>query len=83
MAIEDAACLARTLLDEPDLAAAFAAYESARLPRTAYVGRQSRRIGAIGQFENRWVVHLRDRIARTALSISHNMTLNSVYSYKA
>ena len=49
MAIEDAACLAKCASRTADLAAAFRDYEDLRRPRTAFIARQSRRIGAIGQ----------------------------------
>ena len=70
MAIEDAACLAKQLLAFPDVAVAFRSYEALRRPRTAHVTRQARRIGAIGQWENPWIVKARDAITRLVLSHS-------------
>ncbi len=83
MAIEDAACLAKSLRGEPDLAAGFAAYEEARRGRTTFVGRQSRRIGAIGQLENPIVVAARNLVTRAVLFASRDMTLNSVYGFES
>jgi FAD-dependent urate hydroxylase len=82
MAIEDAACLAKCLLAAPDVAQAFRAYEVLRRPRTTQIGRQARRIGAIGQWENPWVVRVRDLATRLVLSRSAGMQLNPIYSYE-
>ncbi len=82
MAIEDAACLARELLAAPSIAAGFGAYEAKRKRRTALVGRQARRIGAIGQWENRWMVGGRNLVARLFLSHTAEKRLNSVYAYE-
>jgi len=65
-----------------EVAAAFRSYEDMRMRRTAFVGRQSRRIGAIGQWENRWVVAGRNLAARIVLSLSPDMRLNPVYAYE-
>jgi 2-polyprenyl-6-methoxyphenol hydroxylase-like FAD-dependent oxidoreductase len=82
MAIEDAACLAKALCGAPNLAAGFRAYEARRVRRTAAVGRQARRIGAIGQWQNRWIVTGRDFLTRLVLAQAGEMRLNSVYAYK-
>jgi 2-polyprenyl-6-methoxyphenol hydroxylase-like FAD-dependent oxidoreductase len=82
MAIEDAAALAKLLPQATDITAAFRAYERMRRARTAYVARQSRRIGAIGQWENPWIVKGRNFITRLVLSCSPNEQLNAVYAYK-
>ena len=82
MAIEDAACLAKFLPGAADVAAAFRAYEAMRRSRTAFVARQARRIGAIGQWENPWIVKARDFITRLVLSRSPDVQLNAVYAYK-
>lgn len=82
MAIEDAACLARCLEVEPGVAAAFRRYETARRNRTAFVGRQARRIGMIGQWENRWIVAARNVTARVVLAVhASDMRRNPVYGY--
>jgi len=82
MAIEDAVCVAKCLAAGQEVAAAFRSYEDMRMRRTAFVGRQSRRIGAIGQWENRWVVAGRNLAARIVLSLSPDMRLNPVYAYE-
>jgi hypothetical protein len=53
-----------------------------RKRRTAFVGRQARRIGAIGQWENRWMVRGRNFITRLVLSHTAEMSLNDVYAYE-
>jgi 2-polyprenyl-6-methoxyphenol hydroxylase-like FAD-dependent oxidoreductase len=82
LAIEDAACLAKLLRDGGDVAAAFRAYEGSRRGRTATIARQSRRIGAIGQWENRWLVPARNLVARLVLTRSPNVQLNTMYAYQ-
>jgi 2-polyprenyl-6-methoxyphenol hydroxylase-like FAD-dependent oxidoreductase len=82
MAIEDAACLVKSLLAAPDIAAAFAAYEGRRKRRTAFVGRQARRIGAVGQWENWWMVGGRNFVTQLVLSGATAMRLNTVYAYE-
>ena len=83
MAIEDAACLVKSVLAAPSIAAGFCAYEAMRKGRTASVGRQSRQIGAIGQWENRWMVTGRNLVTRLVLSRTAGMSLNAVYAYEA
>jgi 2-polyprenyl-6-methoxyphenol hydroxylase-like FAD-dependent oxidoreductase len=82
MAIEDAACLAKSLQSEPDLARAFLAYEEARTRRTAFVGLRSRHIGTIGQLENRVLTQARDAIAQFVLRVSGDIALSTVYAYE-
>jgi 2-polyprenyl-6-methoxyphenol hydroxylase-like FAD-dependent oxidoreductase len=82
LAIEDAACLVKSLLAAPSIAAGFCAYEAMRKRRTAFVGRQARRIGAIGQWENRWMVSGRNFVTRVVLSHTAEMRLNAVYAYE-
>ena len=83
MAIEDAACLAKSLCALPDVALAFRSYEETRGPRTARIARQARRIGAIGQWENPWIVRGRDFLTRLVLSRPPDAQLNAVYAYEA
>jgi 2-polyprenyl-6-methoxyphenol hydroxylase-like FAD-dependent oxidoreductase len=82
MAIEDAACLAKCLLASADVVSAFRAYEAMRGPRTAHIARQARRIGAIGQWENPWIVKGRNLITRLVLSRSPDIQLNAIYAYE-
>jgi 2-polyprenyl-6-methoxyphenol hydroxylase-like FAD-dependent oxidoreductase len=82
MAIEDAACLAKALKQDGNLARAFSAYENGRRGRTAFVGRHSRRIGYLGQMENGFAAMARDALAKVVLTVSGDMALNSVYAYE-
>ena len=82
MAIEDAATLAKLLPGAADLAGAFRAYEAVRGPRTAYIARQSRRIGMIGQWENPWVVRGRNFVTKLVLARPPDVQLNAVYAYE-
>jgi 2-polyprenyl-6-methoxyphenol hydroxylase-like FAD-dependent oxidoreductase len=82
LAIEDAACLAKQLLRFSDTASAFRAYEARRRGRTASICRQARRIGAIGQWENLWMVKGRNLVTRLVLAHSPAMRLNSLYTHE-
>jgi 2-polyprenyl-6-methoxyphenol hydroxylase-like FAD-dependent oxidoreductase len=82
MAIEDAAWLAKLLPEAPDVTAAFRAYEATRGPRTAFVARQARRIGMIGQWENPLIAGTRNFLTRLVLSRPPDVQLNAVYCYK-
>ena len=82
MAIEDAACLAKCLLGSSDMTSGFRTYEALRRSRTAHMAMQSRRIGAIGQWENPWVARSRDLITRLFLSRSPDMQLKAMYAYE-
>ena len=82
MAIEDAANLAKVLPGATDVAAAFRAYEKLRQARTAYIARQARRIGVIGQWRNPLLVHGRNFFTRLVLARPPDGQLNAVYAYK-
>ncbi len=58
-ALEDAVVLARFLREANDIAAALRAYEAQRIPRTSSIVTQSRRVGAIGQWQHPVAVQLR------------------------
>jgi len=65
MALEDAAVLAELLAARPgDPAPTLAAWEARRRPRVAWVQRQSRRIGRVGQWEGRLAAGLRRAVLR-------------------
>jgi 2-polyprenyl-6-methoxyphenol hydroxylase-like FAD-dependent oxidoreductase len=64
-AIEDAVVLARFLDEEGDIEAALRLYEERRADRVAYVVRQSRRLGRVGQLENPLLRRLCDATLRT------------------
>jgi 2-polyprenyl-6-methoxyphenol hydroxylase-like FAD-dependent oxidoreductase len=61
-AIEDAAALATRLRAAPTVAAALQAYESQRLTRANAIVAQSRRLGEIAQWQNRWAAGARDTL---------------------
>lgn len=82
MAIEDGACLAKCLIESTDIASAFRTYEGKRQSRTAYVSRQARRIGVVGQWENPWIVKGRDIVTRLVLSRSPDMQSDAIYAYE-
>lgn len=82
MAIEDAACLAKCLLVSSDMKLGLRTYEALRGSRTAQMARQARRIGAIGQWENPWIVRGRDLITHLVLSRSPDMQLKAMYAYE-
>lgn len=64
LAIEDAWILARELSRGHEIESAFARYEAARFARCAEITEFSRRLGIVGQFENRWLCALRDVVFR-------------------
>ena len=82
MAIEDGACLAKSLLAAPDVAAAFRGYEVSRKSRTAFVARQARRIGMIGQWENAWIANARNFAAGLVISHMPKSRFKAVYGYE-
>jgi 2-polyprenyl-6-methoxyphenol hydroxylase-like FAD-dependent oxidoreductase len=82
MAIEDAACLSKCLERHPGAVPALRAYEKMRGPRTAHIARQARRVGAIGQWENPWIVRGRNLVTGLVLSLSPDMTRNSTYAHE-
>ncbi|HEX8981706.1 MAG TPA: FAD-dependent monooxygenase [Ktedonobacterales bacterium] len=63
-AIEDAVVLADCLSAERSLASALHAYEARRLKRANAVVADSRRIGRMGQMEQRWALSARDAVFR-------------------
>jgi 2-polyprenyl-6-methoxyphenol hydroxylase-like FAD-dependent oxidoreductase len=63
-AIEDALVLMGSLGENGDVEAALRLYEGRRAERTAYVVRQSRRLGRIAQLENPLACRLRDAVLR-------------------
>ena len=59
MAIEDALILAQCLAREVQIETRLREYEARRFKRTAFITRESRRTGRIGQMENNLAVALR------------------------
>jgi 2-polyprenyl-6-methoxyphenol hydroxylase-like FAD-dependent oxidoreductase len=82
MAIEDAACLAKLLPKASGVSEAFRSYEAMRITRTAAIARQARRIGFIGQWENPWIIRVRNCATRLVLSGMPHTQLNAVYGYE-
>jgi 2-polyprenyl-6-methoxyphenol hydroxylase-like FAD-dependent oxidoreductase len=66
MAIEDAATLAKTLAEINDIPAALRAYEKARIPRTRFIVKESRKFGRMGQWKNPLSCALRNTALRLA-----------------
>jgi 2-polyprenyl-6-methoxyphenol hydroxylase-like FAD-dependent oxidoreductase len=62
-AIEDAAALGTHLRGTSDLSSALSAYDLDRRPATTRLVRTSRRVGQIGQLENRFLRGARDNLA--------------------
>jgi len=83
MAIEDAAGLAKALGSADDVPAAFRAYEALRESRTAFVVRQARRIGIIGQWGNPLLVRGRNFVTGLVLAHPPRGRLNAIYGYEA
>ena len=65
MAVEDAATLARCLLEETHLPTAFQRFEQRRLPRTTRIVRTSWYLGKVGQWENSILTGLRNTLMRS------------------
>ena len=63
-AIEDAVALAACLAKEGPVETALKLYEARRADRTAYVVRQSRRLGRLGQLESPLACGLRDAVLK-------------------
>ncbi len=86
-AIEDAVVLAGCFQEGRNVEAALRLYEARRLDRTAYVVRQSRRLGRLGQLENPLVCALRDAtlkaIPRRLLRSRQMRDLERVAGYEA
>jgi 2-polyprenyl-6-methoxyphenol hydroxylase-like FAD-dependent oxidoreductase len=61
-ALEDAVILARALQQTPQIQNAWKLYESNRMSRTAMITIASRRVGAMGQWENGMGIVIRDRL---------------------
>lgn len=64
MAIESAVVLARCLSRGASLEESLRQYESERKPRTAWITRESRKIGRLGQLENPLACSLRNLLVR-------------------
>jgi 2-polyprenyl-6-methoxyphenol hydroxylase-like FAD-dependent oxidoreductase len=79
MAIEGAVVLADRLAKGGSIAAALESYEADRRPRTAWVTKQSWRMGQVGQWEHPLLCALRRQLMRLApASTSENMLRRAV-----
>ncbi len=81
-AIEDAVVLARSLAATGDVAAAFRAYEAARMPRTAAIVRESWRVGRAGQLGGRVPCALRDLAMRCTPSWVPRRSFERVHGWE-
>lgn len=64
LALEDAVCLTKILQTESSIETAFRKFEMERFPRAKYIIESSRKIGAIGQWQNPLAVGCRNLAVR-------------------
>lgn len=83
LAMEDAAVLARCLAEDADAPKMLREYESSRGARAAFIIRESRRVGQLGQLESRLAVALRTFVLKMSPGILSEMRHRLYYSYKA
>ncbi len=83
LAMEDAAVLARCLAEDEDAPNMLREYESSRRVRAAFIIRESRRVGQLGQLEGRLAVALRTFVLKMSPRILSEMRHRLYYSYKA
>jgi 2-polyprenyl-6-methoxyphenol hydroxylase-like FAD-dependent oxidoreductase len=67
-ALEDAAVLARSLREGPNVEGALRAYEARRVPRTGALVKRSRNIAKLGAWRSPLACAARDRMLKTVLS---------------
>ena len=82
LAIEDAWTLAKSLAAEADIAAALRRYEAARARRTAFIVREARRIGWMGQWQNPLAVALRNTWVKLAPPSLIERRQHAYYSFE-
>ena len=97
LAIEDAVVLARCLnkygldagsavtgkAESARVQVALRRFEKLRFARTAAIARYSRLYGVVGQWENRWAVHLRTLILSLAPKLVTERLYRAVFNYDA
>lgn len=83
MAIESAYTLARCLSRAEDLGAALTRYERGRMPRTAWITRQSRAAGRVGQVEGRIASAARDLLLAVTPDALMRRTLERAVRFEA
>lgn len=81
-AIEDAVVLMKQLSAGGDVVGALRAYEAQRIERTAWIVAQSRRIGAVGQWQGPLSVALRDMLLKTLGTRLQERQLARVVGYE-
>jgi len=81
-ALEDAVVLARSVQERSDVADALRAYEAQRIPRANGIVVQSRRIGAMAQWERRWAVALRNALLARLSPRLQERELERVVGYR-
>lgn len=82
MAIESAVVLARCLSRGASLEESLRQYESERKPRTAWITRESRKIGRLGQLENPLACALRNLLVRFTPPTVLKKRLETVSGYE-
>ncbi len=83
MAIEDAAVVAHALATVPDVAQAFRAYERARFARTARIVRDSRKMGAMGQWSGGFACWMRNLMVRMMPEGGMRKQFRELWNYDA
>lgn len=82
MAIESAVVLARCLSQKASPEESLRQYESERKPRTAWITRESRKIGRLGQLENPLARALRNLLVRLTPPVVLKKRLETVSGYE-
>jgi 2-polyprenyl-6-methoxyphenol hydroxylase-like FAD-dependent oxidoreductase len=82
-AIEDALALADALRSGADVPAALEAYEARRIGRTSRIVRQSRQVGAVGQWQNPIACAARDWLAKRLLPRVQQRQVDWLVRYQA
>jgi 2-polyprenyl-6-methoxyphenol hydroxylase-like FAD-dependent oxidoreductase len=82
-AVEDAVVLARCLTFEADVPAALARFQALRIPRANDFVIQSRRLGALGQWQNPLACWVRDQLFRRVPQSSIRANLRRVLTFEA
>ncbi|HEX8072099.1 MAG TPA: FAD-dependent monooxygenase [Pyrinomonadaceae bacterium] len=82
MAIESAFTLARSISEAVEVEGALGTYERARMKRTAWVTRQSRMAGRVGQVEGRVACAARDLLLAAAPKALMRRTLERAVSFE-
>lgn len=83
MAIEDAAVLARCLVQMEDVPAALRAFEARRFRRTAWITRESLRYGRMAQWQRAPAVRLRDTLIRLTPAAVTRATFGRMFAFEA